>query len=144
MKTQRFLPHAVLALLLLIVPLMLAATDIGRIKGTVTDAESGDPLGGVSVLIKGTSMGAKTNFDGDFIIISVPPGTYDLILSSIGYEKVEVTNVVVNKDQTTEINVEMKQTVLDMGNVNSVTGQRKEVDFNQTGTVSIVAALRKK
>ena len=113
------------------------AASVGRIKGTVTDAKSGEALYGVSVQIQGTTMGGKTNFDGDFVVLSVPPGTYNLVFSSIGYESIELTDVDVSTDQTTERNVQLKQSVLNTGKVTTVTGKRKGIDFNQTGTVSI-------
>jgi outer membrane receptor protein involved in Fe transport len=127
----------IIAITLLFVASYLYAGSVGRIKGTVTDTKTGEALFGVSVQIKGTTMGAKTNFDGDFVIISVPPGTYDLTFTAVGFEEVLLTEVDVSTDQTAERNMQMKQAVVDMGKVTTVTGKRKGIDFNQTGTVSI-------
>jgi len=137
MNPRRFLPQAVLALLLFIFSLTLCAGSIGRIKGNVVDEKSGEPLYGVSVQIEGTTMGAKTNFDGDYLIVSVPPGTYNLVVTSIGYQSVKVTDVQVSTDQTTEIDIKMKQTALNTGKVIEVTGEKKGIDFLETGKPTI-------
>ncbi|MFH1699894.1 MAG: TonB-dependent receptor [Candidatus Zixiibacteriota bacterium] len=110
---------------------------VGRIKGTVTDEKTGEPLYGVSIQIKGTNSGAKTDMDGNFVILSVPPGTYTLSFSSVGYQSIDLTDVEVSTDQTTERNQQLKESVLETGQVTTVTGRRKGIDFNQTGTVSV-------
>jgi outer membrane receptor protein involved in Fe transport len=131
----------VLMALIFIVTLFLVvspvfAAEVGRIKGTVTDSKTGEPLSGVSVQIEGTTMGAKTNFDGDYMIISVQPGTYDLLFTSIGYKSTKMTGVRVNSDQTSERNLQLTQSVVDMG-VTEVRGTKKGIDFLETQSVTI-------
>lgn len=83
----------------------------GKIAGRVVDAVTGKPLSGVSVQLKGTVMGAKTDMDGDFAILSVPPDTYNLLYSSPGYESTEYTEVPVYPGGTEQLTVAMKQQV---------------------------------
>lgn len=116
------------------------AASVGRIKGTVTNRKTSEPIMGVSIQIEGTTMGAKSDFDGNFIIISVPPGTYNLLFSAMGYERVKMTDVEVNTDQTTERNIQLKSTILNTGKEVTVTGKRKGIDFNQTGSTTIQSA----
>jgi outer membrane receptor protein involved in Fe transport len=135
-------PKPILTALTLIVALFLFAASVfagsvGRIKGTVSDDKTHEPMYGVSVQIEGTTYGAKTNFDGDFLILSVPPGTYSLKFSSIGYESILLTDVQVSTDQTVERNIQMKQTAIDLGKVTEVKGTRKGIDFLETGTRTI-------
>lgn len=66
--------------------LMVAAQNSG-IQGVVTDADDKLPLIGVNVVIKGTTFGASTDFDGKYKIQNVPPGTYNVEVSYLGYEK---------------------------------------------------------
>ncbi|MCP9235174.1 SusC/RagA family TonB-linked outer membrane protein [Lewinella sp. JB7] len=54
------------------------------VSGTITDAESGDPLIGASVLVTGTSTGTVTDFDGNFTL-NVPQGAESLTVSYTGY-----------------------------------------------------------
>lgn len=80
----------------------------GKITGRVTDKQTGEGLPGVSVILKGTRLGASTNADGEFTIINIPPGTYDLNFSFIGYGSVTVTEVSVFVDRTTRTDAELE------------------------------------
>ncbi len=62
-----------------------------KITGTVTDKASGDPLPGVSVVIKGTQTGTQTNGEGKFVLNSSEEGNVVLVFSFVGYEKKVVT-----------------------------------------------------
>ena len=69
--------------------LSLSMAQDGYIRGTVFDAEMGEYLPGVSILIEGTTIGTITDLDGKFSI-SVPPGTYNLSISFISYETLKL------------------------------------------------------
>ncbi len=84
----------------------------GKIAGIVKDAETGEPLPGVNVSIEGTTMGAATDLDGYYVILNVPPDTYTLSFSYIGYADYKVRNVKVQIDLTTTINVQLKPDIL--------------------------------
>lgn len=60
------------------------------ITGTVSDQSNGGPLPGVSVLVKGTTIGTTTDTDGRFRL-NVPDGRNTLVLSYIGYATQEVS-----------------------------------------------------
>lgn len=85
----------------------------GKIAGVVTDSETGEPLPGVNVYLEGTSIGAATDIDGFYSMLNVPPGTYTLKIDYIGYAAFQVTNVKVQIDLTTKMNVELKSEVLE-------------------------------
>ena len=76
---------AVLLVMVLVPALALAQ---GTLTGTVTDAASGDPLPGANVIIEGQPYGGATDLDGAYTIEGVPPGTYNVTASVIGYERV--------------------------------------------------------
>jgi len=61
----------------------IQAQENGTISGTLTDKESADgqPLPFASVIIKGTTQGSTSDFDGNYIITNVAPGTYTLVIS---------------------------------------------------------------
>ena len=69
------------------------------ISGNVTDAETGDPLLGVTIVLKNTNKGVVTDFDGNYIINNVEPGDYTIDLSYIGYGRVSQT-ITVEADDT--------------------------------------------
>src|SRR5690606_1705881 len=62
-------------------------TEQFQVTGTVTD-ENGVPLPGASVVVKGTTTGTVTDFDGKYSIDVVSTGT--LVFSYIGYRTIEV------------------------------------------------------
>ena len=53
------------------------------VSGTVTSADDGSTLPGVSVVIQGTSLGTTTDMDGKYVL-SVPGGSTALIFSFVG------------------------------------------------------------
>ena len=64
-------------------------TQTKTVKGTIID-ESGEPLIGVSIVVKGTSTGTITDFNGNFSI-DLPAGRKELVISYIGYKEQAVT-----------------------------------------------------
>ncbi|MCL4551000.1 MAG: TonB-dependent receptor [Bacteroidetes bacterium] len=96
---------------------LLHASTTGKISGTVIDSKTNEPLIGVSVLIEGTNQGASTNVDGYYVILNVSPGTYTLKATYIGYASATITNVRVNIDQTTNIDISMTEKALVAGEV---------------------------
>ena len=98
-------------LLLGVVPYLFAGTT-GKISGTVVDAETGEPLVGTNILIVGTDMGAATDVEGEYFIINIPPGTYELQASMMGYQDVTKTEVRVTVDHTTPVNFQLKSTAI--------------------------------
>lgn len=73
------------------------------IRGKVTFDEDGQPLPGVSVFVKGTTVGAVTELDGTYVITGVPSDAKTLVVSFIGMVTQElpvatVVNVVMTSD----------------------------------------------
>ncbi len=66
----------------------IATFSQGIITGKLIDGETGEPLIGASVLLEGTSNGTVSDFDGKFTLHNVRPGSYNLIVSYIGYDDV--------------------------------------------------------
>jgi len=75
-----------LVLSVIIFPETLPAQASGRIVGRVMDADRDEYLPGANVFLEGTSYGAATDREGEFIIYNVPSGTYTLMVSYVGYE----------------------------------------------------------
>jgi TonB-dependent receptor len=75
----------VVAALLLGPSSVLAQSESGQIQGVVRDSSSGQALPGAIVMLTGTSLGASTDLNGGFVIRSIPPGSYTLVVRYIGY-----------------------------------------------------------
>lgn len=80
----------------------------GKVTGTLIDSETKEPLIGATVGIKGTTKGAITDIDGNYLMLNVAPGTYILEARYIGYATVSVEEVIVRTGLTTEIDFELK------------------------------------
>ena len=104
-----------------------------KIQGTVKDASTGELLPGVNVLIVGTSLGAVTDMNGQYFIINVPVGTYDVRASMIGYSPVIVKNVVVSIERVATIDVPLQSSDIKAGEV-VVLAQRNELHKEVSGT----------
>jgi hypothetical protein len=70
----------------------------GNISGYITDKETGDPLPGANVYLKGTQLGAAADMNGKFTINNVPRGYYDLVVSYVGYQTVNLKLEVIEKN----------------------------------------------
>ncbi len=87
---------------------LASAQNSGSIVGKIIDKESNDePLSFANVLIKGTTKGATTDFDGLFEIANLEPGLYVVVFSYLGYQTVEIPNVNVEAGKVSTINVPM-------------------------------------
>jgi len=84
------------------------AQSTGSIVGKLTDKEVNDePLPFANVLIKGTTKGTTSDFDGLYEIAGLEPGSYAVVFSYLGYETVEIPSVVVEAGKVTTVNVPM-------------------------------------
>lgn len=111
----------------------------GKIAGKVIDAQTKEALIGVNVIISGTAMGASTDLDGNYFIINIPPGTYRLRASMVGYTPAEVNNVIVSVDQTTKIDFDLQSQDVQLGSV-VIVADRPIVQKDLTSTTSTVTS----
>jgi hypothetical protein len=72
------------------------------VHGTVTNAQGGEPLGQIQVAIIGTTLVAATGPDGNFHIAQVPPGSYVLQVSGVGYRTLSVPFQLAAADESKE------------------------------------------
>ncbi len=94
-------------------PFFLFSQQSGSIVGKISDKEQdNDPLPFADARVQGTTLGATTDFDGLFEIPNVTPGTYTVIISFVGYETLEIPNVVVEPNKVTEVVTSLGQTTV--------------------------------
>lgn len=112
----------------------LFAQSKGTIKGRITDAETGDGLPGVNIVVLGTYYGAATDLEGYYEIPNMSPGVYNLKVSFIGYTVVQRTGVKVHANEVTTINIALEPTILALGQEVTVIGERPLLDVEDTAT----------
>ena len=86
----------------------------GKVSGLVTDAASGKPLVGATVRVAGTEMAAVTDEDGEYFIIGVPGGKYDIVVTHVGFEKLVKKDVRVLLDLTTPVDFTVQQVTIEL------------------------------
>jgi len=85
----------------------LARGQTGKLSGRVTDRETGEPLVQANVRIEGTSRGAVTNLDGEYVVLDVSIGKITISASYVGYQRVTMQEVLVKSNETTIKNFQL-------------------------------------
>jgi outer membrane receptor for ferrienterochelin and colicin len=96
---------------------MPVGKSFGQITGQVVDQKTGKPLVGVNIIVQGTSFGAATDNDGRFTIQKMPPGTYMIVASMIGYHQETMDGITVTAEHAVHVNFELKERVIPLKEV---------------------------
>ncbi|HTY38587.1 MAG TPA: carboxypeptidase-like regulatory domain-containing protein, partial [Bacteroidota bacterium] len=119
MKTLTYSTLIILAILLLPMTAFAQAT----LTGVVSDSLTHEKLVGVNVVLVGTGMGAATNIEGLYKIMSIPPKQFKVQISCIGYE-VKTIDVDFTKNPNRKLDVQLTSTVI-QGQEVVITGQMR-------------------
>lgn len=136
-RSPPILPGLYLLYSVFLATTILHAQNDGKVAGTVTEAKSGAPLPGANIEIVDRKMGAAADIDGNYYILNVPPGKYDLRASVIGYKSMKVVDVIVNSGKTTRIDFKLQEEILEAEEV-VVVAERPDVERDKTSTSAIV------
>lgn len=77
------------------------------INGVVLDKASGENLAGVTIKVEGTDIVIYSDLEGNFVIPDLEPGSYNLVISYISYNRSFVENVTVQGGQARELNIHL-------------------------------------
>ncbi len=115
---------------LLLITLVLSTFTYAQTKGSVvgklTDKEyNNEPLAFANVLIKGTTTGTTSDFDGLYSFENLDPGNYVLSFSFVGYETQEIPVTIV-AGKVTEVNVPMGASAASLDEVVITTTTKRE------------------
>ncbi len=89
---------------------LYAQVGSGTLKGKLTDSGTGEPLPFVNIVLQNGGAqvaGGATDFDGAYTIKPIPPGTYDVLVSYVGYNSKKIAGVRVNSDKITFLDIQM-------------------------------------
>lgn len=95
------------------------AASVGKIYGKVVDKKTNEPIAGANVVLVGTQMGAATDNKGNFVIIKVPQGAYQVQVSMMGFKQVMMENVRVSVGRTTQVDFKLEVAIIQMGTINA-------------------------
>ena len=110
----------------------------GKIVGTVIETDSGDPLPGVSIYLENLPhLGTSSDTDGQYILLSVPPGKHTVVMSFVGFATLKHENVEVFSGRTTTIDGSLSIEMIE-GEEVVVIAERPIVVRDRTTSVSYV------
>ena len=102
--------------LLFIFVLVLQQNEIysqtGVLSGTVSDAKTGEPLIGATVILEGTTIGSATNNDGRYFIRNIPAKSYNITVSFIGYITTTKFNIIIRSEGNIDVNFNLQEDAL--------------------------------
>jgi outer membrane receptor protein involved in Fe transport len=116
---------------------LLFAGETGKIVGKVTDANTGEPIAGAVIEVEGSELGANTETDGRYSILSVPAGTWNLRASATGFADAVKTDILVYADQSVDVNFKLGSKVYQMDEV-VTQGERPMVIRTAVQTTRVV------
>ena len=106
----------VLLFVAVLVPGSSLAQVTGSVSGRVID-ETGAPLVGATVYLQGSQTGAATDMDGRFSILQVPVGTYNLVVSFVGFTSQTLFNINVKSVGNPDFNFKLAPDIAALGGV---------------------------
>ncbi|MEN9908628.1 MAG: hypothetical protein RLZZ540_1777 [Bacteroidota bacterium] len=124
MKTSQFIRILILTISTSFFSLSIYAQE-GKIQGKVSDS-GGMGLAGTSVLIEGTTKAQNTDFDGNFTLTGIKDGTYQIVVSYMGF-KTQKVSVKVPQSGPLKITLLDDQAVLDEVVVTGVFDKRTKM-----------------
>lgn len=121
------------------------------ISGNVTEKETGEPVIGATVMIKGTATGTTTSIDGDYTLKGVPPAV-TLVFNFMGMKSVEVPVAGLSRiDVQLEEDTKLMDEVVVMGygvqrksDLTGAVGSVKSEDLKKNSTANVANALQGK
>ena len=106
----------------------------GRISGKIIDQQTGEALIGANIIIVGTSLGAASDVNGEYLVSNLNAGQYSVKASYIGYQDMTINNVRVTSGLTTRLNFELQSTGFSTSEV-VVVSQRPLIEKTSTNAI---------
>jgi outer membrane receptor protein involved in Fe transport len=120
------------ASLLMVIPLVALAGTTGKIAGTVVNKETGEPLPGATIRVIGTDLATQTDDDGEYFVINLPAGTYELSVTMIGFQSVQKQEIRVLLDLTTPVDFDINRVDIQLANQIKVRAERPAIQKDVT------------
>ena len=100
----------------------------GILRGKVIDAETGEELIGATVVVTGTTKGTITDFDGNYSLLNLDPGTHSITVQYISYESQEFDDVEIQDGEVTVLDVNMGQSIIAVEEVQVIARARQRTE----------------
>lgn len=117
-----------LLLLIFTIASFISFSQEGTLRGKVYDAETGETIYGVTVVVDSTTNGASTDLDGMFSF-SLKPGTYNIKVSFISYQTTIIKNVVIKANEVTVMaDIKLGEKVNQMAEFNVIAEEVRDTE----------------
>ena len=91
-------------LILLLLTFGFTSAQTGTLAGNIIDGEFIEPMAFANILVKGTTIGTTSDFDGKYQL-ELEPSTYTIVFSFVGYTTQEISDVVIKEGEVTPLDV---------------------------------------
>jgi hypothetical protein len=125
-----------ISVLILSAPLF-AQSGVGKLSGKVVDADTKEPLIGANVVVLNSDWGAASDVNGEYFILNIPPGNYDVRFSFVGYAAKTIQEVRIVGGVTYELNVDLST---DFTLPDIIVQDRKFFEEKATNTKKVIDA----
>ena len=122
--------------ILALIPAVVFAGTTGKLAGKVTDKETKELLIGANVAIEGTTLGAATDINGEYSILNVSSGLYSVRVTFVGYTTQRVSNVRVNSDLTTSLDVPLSSEAVTLEAI-EIIAENPLINKDYTNTLTV-------
>lgn len=99
----------------------------GTIQGQVFNKINNEPLPFVNIIIEGTDLGTTSDLEGNFIIEKIPAGTYNVLVSYIGFQKLILYEVIVTSTKAQTLNIGLQEESINL----------KEIEISEKPFITI-------
>lgn len=110
----------------------------GIIRGNIFDSTTGEPIIYGTVVLEGTDFGMNTNLEGFFSFIDVPAGTYNLIITYVGFENYE-EEITIENNKILYRNIELSPSSVQLSTFN-ISGRKSKARTEVTVSQLSVSA----
>jgi hypothetical protein len=117
LRPKCFFNLGILIAILFLLPNRHLFAQKGELRGKITDSKTGEALVGATVFLVDTDLGAASNVDGDYVIRNIPPDSYNIRISYIGYAPQILFNVVIRSEGNADINIPLESSDVNLDEV---------------------------
>ena len=112
----------------------------GKLKGKITDTDTHEPIPFANIILQGTTLGATSDLEGNYIISDITPGLYNIEVSVIGYQKQTASELTIQSTKTIVQDFELKSSTLNLSEVEVSGGRFEKNEVSPLSKISIRSA----